>query len=156
MKKASAERISRTLAWQTPDQAGLTTAPERMQRVQALTRTVLPLLATMRTHCRLGSQRRRVLLWAWLTLFPVDGPLPQISQLRAMSLFSSNVDRFTKADNNTPEYKKSKCFSRDSFLMSAASLMHSPHVPGAGLGSAVPSSGLGLISKISSGEFHFL
>jgi hypothetical protein len=32
----------------------------------------------------LGSQRLFVLLWAWETLLPVTGPLPQISHTFAM------------------------------------------------------------------------
>jgi hypothetical protein len=65
-------------------QAGLTISPERRQRVQTLTCTELPPLAAILTRCRLGSQRRRFLLWAWLTLLPVTGPLPQISHFFAM------------------------------------------------------------------------
>jgi hypothetical protein len=32
--------------------------------------------------CTFGRKRRRVLLWAWLTLFPVRTPLPVIMQRR--------------------------------------------------------------------------
>ena len=54
------------------------TRPLRMQAVQARMRfTVLPTLA--RTRCRLMFQRRRVMLWAWETLLPVSGFLPQMS-----------------------------------------------------------------------------
>jgi hypothetical protein len=67
------------------NQAGLTTAPERIQRVQTRALTALPFSATIRTLFRFGSQRRRVLLWAWETLFPVAGPLPQILQTLAMT-----------------------------------------------------------------------
>jgi hypothetical protein len=65
-------------------QAGLTTAPERMQRVHTRKRAVCPPSVTVLTFCRFGYQRRLVLLWAWLTLLPVTGPFPQISHLRAM------------------------------------------------------------------------
>lgn len=58
---------------------GFTTAPDRMQRVQTRICLELPPTVATRTFCRLGSQRRLVLLWAWLTLFPVTGFLPQIS-----------------------------------------------------------------------------
>ena len=34
--------------------------------------------------CTFGRKRRRVLLWAWLTLFPVRTPLPVIMQRRAI------------------------------------------------------------------------
>ena len=34
---------------------------------------LLSLVATL-IFCKLGSQRGLVLLWAWLTLFPVAGP----------------------------------------------------------------------------------
>jgi hypothetical protein len=96
MKKGRDDRINSPFNRKKQVQAGLTTAPERMHRVQALTCTVAPLAVTIRTLCRLGSQRRRVLLWAWLTLFPVEGPLPQISQLRAM-IFSPQEIQFSIA-----------------------------------------------------------
>jgi len=50
--------------------------PAEMQRVHTRTRRRVPLSSTIFTVWRFGSQRRRVLLWAWLTLFPVAGPLP--------------------------------------------------------------------------------
>ena len=43
-----------------------------------------PFVAT-RTLWRLGSQTRWEMLWAWLIWFPKRGPLPQISQTRAIS-----------------------------------------------------------------------
>lgn len=49
---------------QTDLTAGFITAPERKQRVQTRIRLVLPLAVATRTFCRLGSQRRRFLLWA--------------------------------------------------------------------------------------------
>jgi hypothetical protein len=58
--------------------AGLTTAPERIQRVHTLARAIPPFSVTIRTLFRFGSQRRLVLLWAWETLLPVAGPFPQI------------------------------------------------------------------------------
>ena len=60
------------------NQAGFTTAPERMQRVQTRAFLTPPESVTMRTRFRLGSQRLLVLLWAWETLLPVTGPFPQI------------------------------------------------------------------------------
>ncbi len=74
-------------------QAGFTTAPERIQRVHTFMRTVFPPASTVLTRCRFGNQRRLVLLWAWLTLLPVAGPLPQISHLRAIVL-SPQTDIF--------------------------------------------------------------
>lgn len=59
-------------------QAGLTTAPDRIQRVQTRAFFTPPESVTMRTRFKLGSQRRLVLLCAWETLFPVTGPFPQI------------------------------------------------------------------------------
>ncbi len=56
-----------------------------MQRVQTLLRLVLPLAVTIRTLLRLGSHRLLVLLCAWETLLPVNGPLPQISHTLAIS-----------------------------------------------------------------------
>ena len=41
--------------------------------------TALPSCST-RTFWRFGSQTLLVLLLAWLTLFPLMGPLPHISQ----------------------------------------------------------------------------
>jgi hypothetical protein len=38
-------------------------------------------LTTAFTFCKLGNQRREVLLLAWETLFPNEGFLPHISQL---------------------------------------------------------------------------
>jgi hypothetical protein len=49
-----------------------------MQRVQTLARWLLPLLVTILTLFKFGSQRRLVLLWACETLLPVSGPFPQI------------------------------------------------------------------------------
>jgi hypothetical protein len=37
----------------------------------------------------LGRKRRRVLLWAWLTLLPANTPLPVIAQRLAMAESSS-------------------------------------------------------------------
>src|SRR5580658_9522281 len=52
---------------------------------------------TARTRCRFGSQRRRVLLLAWLTLLPDCGPLPQTEHSLAIPTPSSN----TKFDAET-------------------------------------------------------
>ena len=96
--------ISTPLKLIPKNQAGLTTAPERMQRVHTRIRAVRPLSVTVRTFCRLGSQRRLFLLWAWLTLLPVAGPFPQISHTRAM-IYSPYTNLFfepsifTSADN---------------------------------------------------------
>ena len=59
-------------------QAGLTTAPARIQRVHTRAFLTPPESVTMRTLFKLGSQRLLVLLCAWETLFPVTGPFPQI------------------------------------------------------------------------------
>src|SRR6266851_2745184 len=40
------------------------------------------------TGRRLTFQRRLLTLWAWLMVFPNCGPLPQISQTRAITLKS--------------------------------------------------------------------
>jgi hypothetical protein len=60
-------------------QAGLTTAPERIQRVQTRTCMPLPPEVAILTRCKFGSQRLLFLLLAWLTLLPVVGPFPQIA-----------------------------------------------------------------------------
>jgi hypothetical protein len=65
-------------------QAALTTAPDLMQRVHTLVFLVFPPALAICTVFKLGSQRLLVLLWAWETLLPVTGPLPQISHTFAM------------------------------------------------------------------------
>src|SRR6266404_7213819 len=61
-----------------------TTLPLRRHDVQTRIRLVAaPTLAC--TGRRLTFQRRLVTLWAWLMLFPNCGPLPQISQTRAIT-----------------------------------------------------------------------
>jgi hypothetical protein len=52
------------------------TFPAEMHEVHTRTRLRVPTSSTIFTVWRFGNQRRRVLLWAWLTLFPVAGPLP--------------------------------------------------------------------------------
>ena len=44
----------------------------------------MPPFTSARTRCRFGSNRRGVMLWAWLMLRPTTGPFPQISQRFAM------------------------------------------------------------------------
>jgi len=66
------------------------------QRVQTRSRRVVP-FTTARTRWRLGYQRRFVLLFAWLMLCPVMGPLPQISHTRAMGLPDERNERLEKA-----------------------------------------------------------
>ncbi len=55
------------------------TLPLRRQDVQTRIFLLPPLTAAF-TGRRLMFQRRFETLWAWLILFPVRGPLPQISQ----------------------------------------------------------------------------
>ncbi len=63
----------------------LTTFPDRMHEVQALSRLGEP--STMaRTRWMLGSQRRLVRRWEWLMFIPNDGFLPQTSHTAAMTL----------------------------------------------------------------------
>jgi len=63
--------------------AALRTFPDFKHPVQTYT-FFFTCPTMMRTRCRFGIQRRRVRLWAWLMLFPLTGPLPQISQTLAM------------------------------------------------------------------------
>ena len=58
-----------------------------MQRVQTRIRRRLFPWRT-ETFWMLGSQRLRVRLWAWLMLFPVPGPFPQISHFFDMGSWS--------------------------------------------------------------------
>ncbi len=61
----------------------LSRAPERMHCVQTVIRVGLPLIV-VRTCFKFGSHRLLDILCAWLILFPVIGPLPHISHLRAI------------------------------------------------------------------------
>src|SRR5262245_60623824 len=64
-------------------QTAFATFPAFRQRVH--TRSLLTAPPTMpRSETRLGIHRRFVMLWAWLTLWPTEGPLPQISHRWAM------------------------------------------------------------------------
>src|SRR5205085_5883377 len=77
---------------QLENYAALTTLPAFRQRVQ--TRRCVRRPSTMAwTRCRLGSVRFLVLLLAWLTWFPVSGPLPHTSHLNAICLSSQLRDR---------------------------------------------------------------
>src|SRR6266480_4919808 len=67
----------------------LATRFDLMHCVQTRIRFTTP-FTTTRTRCRLGYQRRGVLLFAWLTLCPVMGPLPQISHTRAIDRSDDN------------------------------------------------------------------
>src|SRR5438034_1197758 len=58
---------------------------------------------TARTRCRLGYQRRLVLLFAWLMLCPVMGPLPQISHTRAIRLYPIEHERHSEAGRKAAE-----------------------------------------------------
>jgi hypothetical protein len=60
-------------------QASFSTLPARMQLAQTRIRRATP-PTRARTVWRLGSNRRRVLLLAWLTRFPDCGALPQMVQ----------------------------------------------------------------------------
>ena len=63
--------------WSRPYTA-FVTRPERMHRVQTVIFRTLP-STLARTCWRFGLNRRLVILWAWLTLLPTKGFLPQIS-----------------------------------------------------------------------------
>ena len=67
-----------------PFNHAFTTLPLRRQDVQTRNFLVPPFTAA-RTGRKFTFQRRLVTLWAWLMLFPNCGPLPQISQVRAMT-----------------------------------------------------------------------
>ncbi len=55
-----------------------------MQLVQTRMRLLPPMILAL-TACRLGFQRRRVVLWACEMLFPNCGPFPQSSHFCAMT-----------------------------------------------------------------------
>jgi hypothetical protein len=71
-------------------QAAFLTLPERMQAVQTRICFLAP-LTTAFTRRRLGFQRRRVTLCAWLIVFPKDGFLPHISQTSAIVLIAPDL-----------------------------------------------------------------
>lgn len=52
----------------TPSQAAFRIFPAEMHRVQTRTRFGVPSSVWINTRLRFGSQSRRVLLFAWLTL----------------------------------------------------------------------------------------
>src|SRR6266540_894852 len=63
-----------------------------MQRVQTCMRTWAPLGPTALIGCKLGLENFFDLLLAWLTLFPLSLPLPQISHVPATVLSSVEND----------------------------------------------------------------
>ena len=69
-------------------QAAFITRPDLIQVVQTSMRFTWP-WCKARTLCRLGLKRRLVTLWAWLTLFPTCGFLPQIWHILDMIVISS-------------------------------------------------------------------
>jgi len=73
--------------------------PERRHREQIFIRIVLPSLTAF-TLWRLGYQTFRVLLFAWLTLWPKTGPFPQISQTFAMAEPQKIFIRLTYSEPN--------------------------------------------------------
>lgn len=75
--RAGAERVRPTALHTGKPQPAFFTLPADRHDVQTRIRLRVPFSVTMRAGWRLGSQRRRVLLLAWLTLFPVRGPFPQ-------------------------------------------------------------------------------
>src|SRR6266849_9123778 len=75
------------MAFFQPIRYALTTLPLRRQEVHTRRRLVAP-FTLARTGRRLTFQRRLLTLWAWLMVFPNCGPLPQISQTRAITLES--------------------------------------------------------------------
>src|ERR1700676_3417859 len=86
-KRTKARRISTTLRALIFLGYALTTLPLRRQEVQTrMCFVAAPTLAW--TGRRLTFQRRLLTLWAWLMVFPNCGPLPQISQTRAITLES--------------------------------------------------------------------
>jgi hypothetical protein len=61
-----------------------------MQAVQTRRDLFVPSTTTL-TFCRLGSQRRLVILWEWLTLWPYTGFFPHISHTFAMAESSLRI-----------------------------------------------------------------
>jgi len=71
-------------------QAALETLPALMQEVQTFIRRAPPCGCCTRIDCKFGSNLRGLRLFAWETLLPNCGPLPQTSQRLAI-LFNLRV-----------------------------------------------------------------
>src|SRR5262249_31578913 len=71
-------------------QAAFSTLFDRRQRVHTRMDFTVP-SRFARTRCRFGFQRRLVLLLAWLTLLPTEGPLPQTLQILAIVVCSQGT-----------------------------------------------------------------
>ena len=67
-----------------PRYGAFETLLERMHRVHTLARRTRPLDSRILIFCRFGRDTFLVRLCAWLTLYPLNGFLPQISQTRDM------------------------------------------------------------------------
>jgi len=65
--------------------------PALIQLVHTFIRFALPWGCWTRIDCRFGSNLRGVRLFAWETLFPNWGPLPQTSQRLAIIFATSKV-----------------------------------------------------------------
>jgi hypothetical protein len=72
-------------------QAGFVTLPAVMQLTHTVTLLTPPVGWTALTFLRLGFQRLLEMLWAWLTLLPNIGFLPQISHSLPMALQTLSV-----------------------------------------------------------------
>lgn len=86
------------------------TLPLLMQAVQTRARRA-PEGVWMRAGCRFTSQRRLVTLCAWLMRLPARGPLPQISQMRAMDDYAASMAA-PRAIVPSPRADVSKCRHR--------------------------------------------
>ncbi len=71
-------------------QTAFETRPALMHCVQTWTRRTVPPV-TVFTRCTLGFQTFRVRLFAWDTLFPKFGPLPQIAHFAISSSVRETV-----------------------------------------------------------------
>lgn len=80
-------------------QPAFTTFPAERQDVQIRIFLRVPFSVTIRADCRFGSQRRFVLLFAWLTLFPARGPFPQTAQTAAMGQIHVGVSLSSNLKN---------------------------------------------------------
>ena len=74
------------------NQRAFRTRPDLMHCVQTWTRRTDP-LETVFTRCMLGFQTFLVLLFAWETLFPKLGPLPQTEHLAILSSGKKTLQR---------------------------------------------------------------
>jgi|GEM_PF-5562337 len=91
--------------------ATFATRPSFIHVVQTRIRTARP-STDARTLCRLGIQRRRVRLWAWLILFPESGRLSHNSQTFDIVVPSDNYISIKCGEKIEKSFDRAKHFNK--------------------------------------------